>query len=84
MAKVNRILEMLGTEGSASGCLENLASVLTLYLANPLMPHGSKSCLAALTRCVEEQNRVLFNPAGLHLINPVSQALLQLEFHVIE
>lgn len=82
--KINKILEELTDYGRPSDVFANIASICTFYLANPLLPHGSKQCLDKLTAFIDKQNREVFNPAGLHLINPVSQALLQLEFHVIQ
>lgn len=82
--RINEILVDLNTYGSPQEILENAASALTLYLANPLLPHGTKACLERLTVFIKDQNKRVYNPIGLNLANPVGQALMQLEFHVIK
>ena len=81
--EINRILEDLTRYGGLTEVFQNLASLLTLYLVNPLLHHGSKACLDRLTAYVEEQNERVYQPLGLRLMNPVQQALLQIEFHIL-
>lgn len=81
--EINRILEDLTRYGGITEVIQNLASLLTLYLANPLLPHGSKACLDKLTAYIEEQNEKVYQPLGLRLVNPAQQALLQIEFHIL-
>jgi hypothetical protein len=69
--------------GGTKEILENTASALSLYLANQWLPHGSKACLDRLTIFIEKENETVYKPLGLTLVNPVTQALLQLEFKVI-
>lgn len=81
--QINEIIEDLTKYGGAQEIFENTVSAMSLYLANPLLPHGSKACLDRLTAFIETENEKIYKPLGIVLINPVNQALLQLEFQVI-
>lgn len=80
--QINSILEELTVYGGPRQILENLISFCTLYMANPLLPHGSKACLDRLTQFIEKENSQVYGPLGIKLENPVEYSLLQIEFHV--
>ncbi len=63
--------------------MENIVSSAMMYITNPLLPHGTKKCVEKLSEYIDQQNELVFRPLGLRLINPASQALMQLEFHFI-
>ncbi|XP_064600351.1 golgin subfamily A member 7-like isoform X2 [Liolophura sinensis] len=83
VSRINEIFVKAESLGGRTYC-ESCMACLTAYLSYLCVDTYYEKCLKEISRFIEEQNKTVYVPRGLMLVDPVERGLRVLEICVLQ